>query len=623
MAADVRLPDIKAAVKVDTKDVDASLDRVQASTTKAGAGFTGFQKTAKSSIDDVAKSLTSGLGPASGAANDAITKLGSSGALMGAGVAAGAALASVAVAKFALDGAQAFVGLAGEIRNFQRASGASAEDSSRFVAVLDDLGVSSEVGSKAIFKLSREIGEGGKKLAQYGVEVARAKDGTVDTTGTLLNLADAYVKTADPGQRAAMVMNTLGKAGQALVPVLEQGREGLKAFFEGAESGRQIFSQEDLDKARKYELAIDELGDTFRGLKMEGGEALLPFLTSLATGGAKVLEFGNTVKDKMGGAFDTLVSSVAGAVGGPLAQLGGILGGIGGKSDGAKKSTKELAEEVKASAAASAEDARAKAEQAAALDKVTNATLATISSQLSYKASVNTLKDNINDLDDRTREYTEAVEKNGASSKEAEAANRALRDAHLGIEQSAIAAANAAVKLADDQATAAGQSLNAQEKAHIFRNALVDLAAQAEGPTRAAILALADQILGVPDSKTVYIDADTSAAVAAISSLERRLASISASADSTAGAQQFARGLDMGPVRGPSGAAVPIIAHAGEYVVTPAQLADLRNSPSPGIPATTSGQASSAPPMVHTTIVVDRKVLAEATSRGLYEARRP
>ncbi|MDQ4091516.1 MAG: hypothetical protein M3163_14620 [Actinomycetota bacterium] len=91
----------------------------------------------------------------------------------------------------ALDATNEVVALAGEIRNFQRASGASAEDSSRFVAVLDDLGISSDDGAKAIFKLNREIGEGGTNLAKYGVEVAKTNEGTADAVGTLLNLADA------------------------------------------------------------------------------------------------------------------------------------------------------------------------------------------------------------------------------------------------------------------------------------------------------------------------------------------------------------------------------------------------------------------------------------------------
>lgn len=621
--ADVRLPDIKASVKVDSKDVDAGLSRVQASTGAAGKGFAGLQSSAKNAIDSMSSSLTSKLGPASGAAESALGKLSSTGSLMGPAIAGGAALAGVAVAKFALDGAQQFVALASEVRNFQRASGASAEESSRFVAALDDLGISSELGAGALFKLGKKAADGGADLAKLGIEVAHAKDGTVDLTETLLNAADAYAAQPDPAKRAELAFAAFGKQGQALVPILEQGRKGLEAFFKGADSGRQIFSPEDLAKARKYELAIDDLQDTFRGLKLEAGEAILPFLNALATGTTKVVAFAGAVKDKVGGALEAVVRTGFG-----VATLGASEAALfafrklSGGSDKAKVSQKELAEQVKATAVAQQEETRASAEQAAALDRVTNATLSALSSQLGYEQSVNTLKDNINDLDDRTSEYNEAVATNGANSKEAEAANRALRDAHLGIETSAIAAANAAVRLADDIATTGGKALTAQEKSVIFRASLIELADQAAGPTRNAILGLADQIAGLPN-RTVYVDADTTAANEKIAALQRNLnaieaASVSGDSGTTSGNQRA-----MG---GPVTADRPYIVgeHRPELFVPEVNGRIIPRVPSTFSPGSDTGATagSATPPVVHTTIVIDRKVLAEATARGMYEERR-
>ncbi len=601
--------DTSVKITADTKSAEASIGRLNNVTTKG--------------LDDITSRLTSGLGPASGEAKAALDGLTKSGSLIGPAIAGGVAVAGVALAAFAVDGAQKFVALASEIRGFQRVSGASAEESSRFVAVLDDLGVSAQTGGNAVFLLSKKVAAGGEDIKKLGIDIATTKDGTADLTETLLNVADAYVAQNDPAKRAEIAFAAFGRQGKELIPVLEQGRAGLQKFFESAEGGRQIFSQADLDKARKFELAMDELSDTFRGIQMEAGEALLPFLTSLATAGAKVLELGNTIKDKLGdNAFNSLTQGVAGALGGPLAQLGGIIGNIGGKSDGAKKSQKELAEQVKLTAAAQHEEAEASKEQAAALDKVTLATLSAVSSQLSYESSLNSLKDNINDIDDRTTDYTEAVDKAaeanreaekavrqyGAGSdeakeatikakdaaKDAEQANRALRDAHLGVEQSALQTAGAAVKLAEDTAAAAGATLSAQEKASIFRESLVSLANQASGPTRDAILALSDQVLGLPKETTVTVYADTSQALAAIISLERRMASISAGADSTAGPlKEFARGMDVGPVPGSPNQAVPIIAHGGEWVLTPEQLSDLRRN-SAGMPASLTTSTLSA-----------------------------
>lgn len=211
-------------------------------------------------------------------------------ALLGAGVAAGAFVGTQLV-QYVAGGIEQFTSLAAEVRDFQRASGASAEDASRWVAALDDMQVSADAGEKAAFKLNREIGNGGAKLAEFNIEIARNKDGTADLSTTLENVAEAYVQTADSGERARMVAELFGRAGKDLIPILEQGKKGIQELFEGAESGHQIFSQEDLTRAREYELALDDLNDTFRGLQMEAGKVALPVVTGYANALSNTVQF--------------------------------------------------------------------------------------------------------------------------------------------------------------------------------------------------------------------------------------------------------------------------------------------------------------------------------------------
>lgn len=567
-------------------------------------------------LDEITSRLTSGLGPASGEAKAALDGLTKSGSLVGPAIAGGVAIAGVALAAFAIDGAQKFVALAGEIRNFQRLSGASAEESSRLVAVLDDLGVSSQTGANAMFLLSKKVAAGGVDLKNLGVDIATTKEGTADLVTTLLNVADAYAAQPDPAKRAEIAFAAFGRQGKELVPLLEQGRAGLEKFFASAEGGRQIFSQADLDKARKYEIAVDDLSDTFRGFQLQAGEALLPFLSTLSQASAKTLSFLDSLKTKAPSAFDAIKTAAAGAVGGPIAQLFDGIGSLGGKGDGAKRSQKELADQVKLTAAAQQDEAAASKEQADALDKVTNATLSAISSQVGYEASLNSLRDNINDIDDRTKDYQDAVDKAAeanrlaevavrqygvgsdqakeatiqaaAAAKDAEQANRALRDAHLGVEQSALQTAGAVVKLAEDTANASGATLSAQEKSDIFRAALVSLADQASGPTKDAILRLADKIKTLPD-RTVTVDVDTGAAQEKLDTLQRTINAVESSGGAVhvGGQQEFALGMEMGPVRGPAGKAVPVLAHAGEWVLTQSQLDGLRRSGT-GIPSSST-----------------------------------
>jgi hypothetical protein len=259
-------------------------------------------------------------------------------ALKGAAI-AGGGLAAIGIAKFAVDAAGEFTSLASEVRNFQRASGASAEDSSRFVAVLDDMEISSEKGSTAIFKLGREISSGGANLAKFGIEVARNKDGTANLSETLLNVADAYVGTRDSADRAGIAQAAFGRGGKELIAILEQGRKGLAEFFEGAEEGHQIFTQEDLANARQYELAIDDLQDTLRGLKLEAGSAVAPILTQVAHSFSETVEGADNLTASIGGLGGVLTTAnnfapwtaAAHAASGATKLLEGDVGGAAGE----------------------------------------------------------------------------------------------------------------------------------------------------------------------------------------------------------------------------------------------------------------------------------------------------
>ena len=276
-------------------------------------------KVAENALDSVTSKLTSGLGPASGQAKEALDKIGgsavASGGMLTAALAGGAIVAGAALVKFAFDGVNAMVGLAGEVRNFQRASGLGAEDASRMVSVLDDLGISSDVGASAMFKLAKNVSDGGEKLGLYGIEVGRTKDGNIDLITTLASVADAYTKTNDPARKAEIAFAAFGKQGQALIPILERGSAGLTEMFDAVKRG-EILSQKQIDDTRKFELAVDDLQDSFRSLQIQAGEALLPFLITLANAGTNTLDFIDRMKDRLGGVGDAIGKVVSHA--GPL-----------------------------------------------------------------------------------------------------------------------------------------------------------------------------------------------------------------------------------------------------------------------------------------------------------------
>lgn len=205
------------------------------------------------------------------------------------GLVTGATVAGAALVAFGHHAVGAYQDGAQAALKFSRASGASMEDSSRIIAAFDDMGVSAETGAKAIFGLGRRVADGGANLAKFGVEVARSKDGTTDLAGTLLNVSEAYTRTADPARRAALLTAAFGKQGQDLIPVLEQGRRGIQRLFDEAEATGQVFDDEDRERSEQLRLSIDGLGDAFGELALKAGEALAPLATDLVESATEIL----------------------------------------------------------------------------------------------------------------------------------------------------------------------------------------------------------------------------------------------------------------------------------------------------------------------------------------------
>lgn len=452
--------DLIVRILGDSSSAERAFKRTADAAEKVGPGA----KVAENAVANVAGALTGRLGPASNVAEDALKGIGTraiaSGDALSLGLAGGAAVAGGALAAFAADGVSKFVDLAEEVRNFQRASGASAEESSRFIAVLDDLKISSEAGGTALFKLGREVAGGAPKLRQYGVEVAKNADGTASLTETLLNVADAYSKAPDQATRTAIAFAAFGKQAQTLLPLLEKGRKGLADYFEEAEKHGQILGDEDLNQARELELALDDLQDAIRGVQIVGAKALVPFLTDLTAAGTKALALAGDLDRKSGGFLRDVGASAVKELLGPVGDGVELLGLFSDESDKAKGSTEKLGgaadeaagslEELEAETRTAAE-AHKEAEQAAkaheqALRAVFRASEGVIGSQFAVADAEELLRDAHDEVAEKERELAEARAGLGNGAQRAAAASRALADAQR---DSGRAASDAARDVAD------------------------------------------------------------------------------------------------------------------------------------------------------------------------------
>lgn len=277
----------------------------------------------------------------------------SSGALMSAGMAAGGAAIAGLIA-VTQRGIQKQLELADSVRKVSQVSGLSAEASSRLVEITGDYNVNADTLAKTMFKLSQQVDINRDALTRHGIKIAENKDGSVDLEGTLVNVQKAYKNAGDATERNAIVMDAFGKAGKDLIPVLEETKDLKQALADVP--GSRILSQEDLDQARAYQLAMDDLGDALDAFQRMLGSAVIPQLTRYVTVVNQVLEAVLQVKnaagpvaDGIGMVGDAAIRSVPG-----VGQLYGVtkditeIFGIGkGKSDEYADAQKRVADAEK------------------------------------------------------------------------------------------------------------------------------------------------------------------------------------------------------------------------------------------------------------------------------------
>jgi hypothetical protein len=420
----VRFDDDQATRDLD-KTVNDAVRKVEGGTTTKRSTKPGARSSSAGVVADELRDLTNNS-PAAAKALQAVEGAGigvSTGALA---IGAAVTVAAGAYLKMANAGIDAYVGLATQVRTFSERSGEAAEEASRFVAIADDYGIAANTMSNSLFFLGRAVATNAKGLSDLGVQVVKNKQGGTDLRATLVNVANAYASHNDAAQRAAIVQAALGRQGRELIPVLEKGGAALENLLNTTPSG-QILSQEDLDRAREFQLATDNLHDSIQEISIAIGRDLVPELAAMANGLGNAVRWANELLEPIGG------------LGTVLARLPEALPGIGQLLQGFR-----LWGQHTKSAASDTDDLTASVDGLnEELDKQYSAQVKALEGELRVVSAHNALEDSYTKIWDATVAYNDALNRTGkyaeddrkatdrlASSKERLAqANRAVRDA--------------------------------------------------------------------------------------------------------------------------------------------------------------------------------------------------
>lgn len=540
----------------DTKGLEKAVGKADDTLDKLGgvAGKTGGKLDGLGGkVGGLAKDNLGPLGDAAEMAGVGLDGVGTSGLVAGAAVAG--------MATFVAGGVQKLGEMTAEVRKFKDASGATWEESSRLVAVFDDMGVSAETGAGAMARLAKNVDAG--KFEDFGVQVVRAKDGTIDMVATLGAAADAMNSTADPAKRAAMGTALFGKSWAELMPVLQQGSGGIRQAMDGV-ADYQIVTEESAAKQREMSLAVDDLQDAIGGLQMSLASDLIPELAKMASEGAAVVNMLNSMTAKIGG-LGTFIAAMN-----PVSAWKSLEDGeeaITGAGDAAVDT------EANIRAMAAAEDDAADASRRLAAEikvqedhlKALNDTTMTIAgTQLAFESAQRSTAAAAADLTAKTAALQLARQEYGDGSPQAVEAQRAYENALGGSKEAADRFAQATVALAEKHALLSGEALTAQESQRIYSEALGQFRDSATDPN---LVAGMDSLIGQVGS---YASAADSAAAASRRMTEANQAAIASAALSIAknaiGVGGATPGRAMG---GPASGAVLVGERGPEQVILP------------------------------------------------------
>lgn len=219
-----------------------------------------------------------------------------------------------------------------QVYEVSRNLGLTTESASGLVNAADDLGVgvanlSTGFGIFAkhlagIEDLETTVAEGGRGfkdvLKDLGISMTDANGKMRSFDELLPAIADHFAGMQDGMEKTALAMTLFGRGGRDLVPLLNQGAEGLKKFSDETKALGLTMSQEDIMGARSWRLAKENINDSILSVQAQIARALMPTMESAA----------KDIAEKIPQAFAVITTFVQGNFIPVMAGIGAVLTGI-------------------------------------------------------------------------------------------------------------------------------------------------------------------------------------------------------------------------------------------------------------------------------------------------------
>lgn len=246
---------------------------------------------------------------------------------------AGASMQQMGVAAVAAGGAvlagmkvvaDAFVGVGREVLKLQRVTGGTAEDLSRLRFAAQQSGIGVDQLANGLVRLSRNR----DAVERLGIGFEDAAGAARPLTEVLGDVAARFEALPNGAEKNALAIRLFGRSGADLIPILNRGRDGIRAL--GAEADRLglVFDQAGLEKVKAYTKAQRELSAAIDAFKVQAGAEIATVAVKSMTALAEATKRAAVVVGQLpeglkqtGATAATAVASIA-VVGGSLALIG-------------------------------------------------------------------------------------------------------------------------------------------------------------------------------------------------------------------------------------------------------------------------------------------------------------
>lgn len=147
----------------------------------------------------------------------------------------------------------------------------------------EELGTAFKFASKNIYEAANGGKEAAETFAKLGIKTKDANGDVLQTGDLIEQVADKFAEMNDPVEKTALALKIFGKGGQALVPLLNKGTEGiveLRAEFEALGGG---LTDDTVAAANEADDAFKRLRFSVRGLTANAVTPFIKMATAAAT----------------------------------------------------------------------------------------------------------------------------------------------------------------------------------------------------------------------------------------------------------------------------------------------------------------------------------------------------